>query len=135
MLLRLRGSGAGAGFGVGSAGFAAGFGSATGLFFNLLLMMRCASVPCFAYAGKSHHWHAALIVPFSACFTGISWPQHMQAIVPMCVFGLVAKADPLDLLNQVFQETKQRHHVSRCRYFDHRWCLFPRLDYRQIVVF
>ena len=131
MLLRLRGAGFSLIAPVGLfAGSCTVCGAGAGLFFNFPVMIRWASVPCFAYAGKSHHWHAALMVPFSACLTGISWPQHMQAMVPMWVFGLVANADPLDLLNQVFQETKQRHHVSRCRYFDHRGCLFPRLDYR-----
>ena len=104
MLLRLRGAGAGVGsvFGVGSAGLAAGFATGSGLFFNFPVMIRWASVPCFAYAGKSHHWHAALIVPFSACFTGISCPQHMHAMVPMCVFGLVANALPFHFFNDLF---------------------------------
>ena len=57
MLLRGRGAGTGAGFGVGSAGFATDFfsGSDTGLFLSFPVMIRCASVPAFAYAGKSHH--------------------------------------------------------------------------------
>jgi hypothetical protein len=57
-------------------------------------MIRCACVPFLAYAGKSHQLQAALIVPFSACLTGISWPQHMHAIVPIVVFGVVAMFSP-----------------------------------------
>lgn len=82
--LRGRGLGAGAGAGVG-AGFAAraGAGFGSGLFFSLPVMMRCASVPAFAYAGKSHQEHAALSVPFSAALTGICSPQQRHAMVPM----------------------------------------------------
>lgn len=58
-------------------------------------MIRAASVPFFAQAGKSHQLHAALMVPFGPCFTGISRPQHMHSMVPIVSFGVVAIKPPL----------------------------------------